>query len=250
MGVVKDLTGQQFGRLTVLGLGEQLVSKSGKRQNRWRCSCSCGSGKIIQALGYNLKNGNTSSCGCLQLEKVSETGKKTGPINGKLNKKYNTYDLTGEYGIGYTLKGEPFYFDLEDYDKIKDICWYMDTSGYVVNKTDSKITAFHRLVMGLDESDKELQVDHIFHKTNDNRKSQLRIVSPSQNGMNKGKLTNNTSGIRGVWFNKRTNKWCAEIQFHNQKIYLGEYLALEEAAKVRKIAEEKYFKEYNYKGDD
>ena len=37
-------------------------------------------------------------------------------------KKYNTYDLSGEYGIGYTSKGEEFYFDLDDYDKIKDYC--------------------------------------------------------------------------------------------------------------------------------
>lgn len=42
-----DLTGQVFGRLTVLGLGEPLISKNGKKQNRWRCACSCGSGKII-----------------------------------------------------------------------------------------------------------------------------------------------------------------------------------------------------------
>ena len=36
----------------------------------------------------------------------------------------NVYDLSGEYGIGYTLKGEPFWFDLEDYDLIKDYCWH------------------------------------------------------------------------------------------------------------------------------
>lgn len=247
MGVVKDLTGQKFGRLTVLGLGEPLISKSSKKQNRWKCSCSCGSGKIIQALAYNLKNGNTSSCGCLHLENASKVGKKTGAINGKLNKKYNTYNLTGDYGIGYTLNGKPFYFDLEDYDKIKDICWYIDSRGYVANKTESGCIYFHRLVMGLDKSDKGLEVDHIYHKTNDNRKSQLRIATSSQNHMNKGLQSNNISGFRGVSFNKRTNKWCAEIHINNQKICLGEYLTLEEAAKVRKEAEEKYFKEYNYK---
>ncbi|WP_368488451.1 hypothetical protein [Clostridium sp. BJN0013] len=37
--------------------------------------------------------------------------------------KYNTYDLTGEYGIGYDAKGNIFYFDLEDYDRIKDFYW-------------------------------------------------------------------------------------------------------------------------------
>ena len=48
-----------------------------------------------------------------------------------MHKKYNTYDLTGEYGIGYTSKDEEFYFDLEDYDKIKDYCWRITMQGYV-----------------------------------------------------------------------------------------------------------------------
>lgn len=185
------------------------------------------------------------------MENASKQGKANGSKNGKLNKKYNTYDLTGEYGIGYTLKGEPFYFDLEDYDKIKNYCWHINPSGYVVNKSDETgYTSFHRLVMGLTSEDKDKEVDHIYHKTNDNRKSQLRIVTSSQNKMNKGLQSNNTSGIRGVSFNKRTNKWTAEIHINNQKIYLGEFPTLEEAAQTRKEAEEKYFKEYNYKGDD
>ena len=205
--------------------------------------------KIIQALGYNLKNGNTSSCGCLHMENASKQGKANAPKTGKLNKKYNTYNLTGEYGIGYTLKGEPFYFDLEDYDKIKDICWHISNNGYVTNKTDDGVILFHRLVMGLDKNDKRM-IDHIYHKTNDNRKSQLRIVSSSQNNMNRKSSSNNTSGVKGVWFNKNTNKWNAEIGYYGSKLHLGQYNSLEEAAKVRKEAEEKYFKEYNYKGDD
>lgn len=40
-----------------------------------------------------------------------------------INKKYNAYDLTKDYGKGYTLDGVEFIFDLEDYDKIKDYCW-------------------------------------------------------------------------------------------------------------------------------
>lgn len=47
MGLRNDLTGQTFGRLKVIGLGEPLVKKSGKIENRWRCECSCGSGKIV-----------------------------------------------------------------------------------------------------------------------------------------------------------------------------------------------------------
>ena len=41
------------------------------------------------------------------------------------HKKYNTYDLSGEYGIGYSNSGKEFYFDLDDYDLIKEIYYNM-----------------------------------------------------------------------------------------------------------------------------
>ncbi len=45
----------------------------------------------------------------------------------------NRYDLNGEYGIGYTNVSDlPFYFDLEDFDKIKSYTWYITPSKYLV----------------------------------------------------------------------------------------------------------------------
>ena len=61
-------------------------------------------------------------------------------------KKYNTYDLSGEYGIGYTSKGEEFWFDLNDYNKIKDYCWYYNSNGYLCSQNaNCKHIYFHRL---------------------------------------------------------------------------------------------------------
>lgn len=110
--VREDLTGKRFGRLTVLEQAEDYIKPNGEHEAMWLCQCDCGNQKII--LGTSLRHGRTKSCGCFD--------KETSAIQGKLNKKYNTYDLSGEYGIGYTSKGEEFYFDLEDYDKIKDYC--------------------------------------------------------------------------------------------------------------------------------
>ena len=62
MGRLIDLTGERFGRLTVTAL----AGRNGRRQSLWTCDCSCG--KQFVALGYNLRNGNTSSCGCLRTE--------------------------------------------------------------------------------------------------------------------------------------------------------------------------------------
>ena len=60
----KSLIGKKFGRLTVVSLVESDVGT--KIPTKWLCKCDCGN--TIKALGYNLNNGNTKSCGCLRKE--------------------------------------------------------------------------------------------------------------------------------------------------------------------------------------
>lgn len=55
-----DITGQRFGRLTVLQRLE-----GAKKYSRWLCACECG--REAKVLGDNLRNGRTQSCGCLRL---------------------------------------------------------------------------------------------------------------------------------------------------------------------------------------
>ncbi len=66
----RDLTGQKFGRLTVLY--ELPERKNGKIQ--WRCRCDCGNEKDV--LSTSLTSGHTQSCGCLQKEKTSAANKR------------------------------------------------------------------------------------------------------------------------------------------------------------------------------
>ena len=54
--------------------------------------------------------------------------------------------------------------------------------------------------------------------------------------------TNNTSGAKGVSWNKSRQLWEAYITIHGKRINLGRYADFTEAVKVRKEAEEKYFK--------
>lgn len=82
MSKFKDLTGQTFGRLTVLYRAEDKVLSNGQRKVMWHCICSCGNEVDVQA--YNLTAGHTKSCGCLQKSITSErsfndlTGRKFG----------------------------------------------------------------------------------------------------------------------------------------------------------------------------
>lgn len=232
-----DLTGQRFGRLVVVKRAENHIFPSGKQKSRWLCKCDCGNEIVI--IGSNLvKENGTKSCGCYAQECNCRSK----------NKKYNTYDLSGEYGIGYTSKGEEFYFDLEDYDKIKNYCWCVNDEGYIKAYVPelSKIISFHRLIMDL--NDVLYDIDHKNGELSrfDNRKSNLRIATRSQNQMNKGKQKNNTSGVVGVGWHKASDKWAAYIAINKKQIHLGLFDKFEDAVKARKEAEDKYFGEWSY----
>lgn len=238
MGRFKDLTGKRFGRLTVLSKSDDYyISPKGHKHIKWLCKCDCGN--EVVTTGNCLNNGSAKSCGCLNTEKRI--------LLGKSSKKYNTYDLSGECGIGYTLKGEEFYFDLEDYDLIKDYCWFIDDRGYVLANTfgteKHKMIQMHRL---LTDFPKDRDVDHINHNTRDNKKVNLRICLHCDNQKNLKLSSDNTSGVTGVHWDKARNSWTVQIQVNNKLLNLGRFINFEDAVKTRKEAEEKYFGEYSY----
>ena len=229
MSKIVDLTGQRFGKLVVIGRADDYVYKNGKHRTRWICQCDCGNITIVAQ--DKLKSGHTKSCGCLSRETASRN-----------HKKYNDYDLYGDYGVGYDCNGKKFYFDLDDYDKIKDYRWYIDIYGYVVCQHEQ--LRFHRLVMNV--TDPNLHIDHINHITYDNRKCNLRKATVSENAFNKTTPMINTSGYKGVTWDKNRGKWVAQLHLHGKHYYLGRYDTLEDAVKARRQAEEKYFGEWSY----
>jgi hypothetical protein len=70
MGQFIDLTGKVFSRLTVIRRVESYIQPDGKPLINYLCLCKCGNETIVT--GKNLKNGNTKSCGCYNIEKTSE----------------------------------------------------------------------------------------------------------------------------------------------------------------------------------
>ena len=216
------------------------ISPNGKgKQIKWLCQCDCGN--ITSVVSSSLRKGKTISCGCYEKEIF-----KTRMKQYEFNKKYNTYNLTGEYGIGYTSKGEEFYFDLEDYDKIKDYCWHINNKGYLACAIgNKKYILMHKLILNL-INDNTFDIDHIKHKNNDNRKSEIRIVNRTQNQMNLSIKSNNTSGVTGVNYDIVHCKWVSRIQLNHKRIVLGYFNNFNEAIEVRKKAEEKYFGKYSY----
>ena len=174
-------------------------------------------------------------------------------LRSESRKLKNTYNLSGEYGIGYTSKGEEFWFDLEDYDKVNNYCWYKDEMGYVRTNTynyenNSRSYLFlHNLIMNI-KPNMDVIPDHIggIDTIHDNRKLNLRLSDRSKNNMNTLIRKDNTSVVKGVNWSNRPKGWRARIQVNKKRIDLGVYDSLEEATRVRKEAEEKYFGEHSY----
>lgn len=238
MASVKDITGQKFGMLTVVKRGENSKGKAGMA--RWWCQCDCGNPELYLATGARLRNGTTTCCSVCVAKKIS-----------KIQKKHNEYDLSGEYGIGFTRNQDlygrnEFYFDLEDYDKIKDYCWNFDGNGYLQardceNKT---MTQMHRVIMSAGNG---IEADHIHgnKSRNDNRKSNLRLSNHSQNLKNLSLSRNNKSGVTGVFWHKKREKWIAYITVDGKRKHLGYFDNMEDAKQARFQAEKKYFKEFS-----
>lgn len=70
MEVSKDITGQRFGRLTVIG--REGTNKH--RASTWRCLCDCGSEIVV--VGSNLRTGWSQSCGCIRKDRLTTHGKR------------------------------------------------------------------------------------------------------------------------------------------------------------------------------
>lgn len=239
-GIVKhpsnfeDLCGQIFNDLLVLYWDTDPPNTErikGNATGLWKCLCmKCG--EFAWANTDELKDGRRKSC------------RECGRIKKSTRRYKIKYDLSGEYGIGYTYNtNKEFYFDLEDYDLIKDFSWKENTNGYIVANKNNREILMHRLILGV--TDKDQVVDHIKHNVNDNRKSMLRITTTQNNTRNEVLAINNTSGKTGVCWEPKSNCWHAYI-WVGKSIHLGRFINKEDAIEARLKAEEEYFGEYSY----
>lgn len=101
-----------------------------------------------------------------------------------------------------------------------------------------KTILMHRFIT---DADKNKVVDHINHNTLDNKRSNLRLATPSQNSQNRlGATVKSKTGIRGVTFYAPTRKWKASAQVGGKNKSIGYFDEIGEA----KMAAEKYREKY------
>lgn len=116
-----------------------------------------------------------------------------------------------------------------------------DNKGYVVVRLNLAIYKAHRIVWCIHNGPipDGMEVDHINGLKDDNRIENLRLCSGSENLANRPAPSHNTSGQKGVTWDKRRQKWAAEIKFNGRKRYLGRYAEKSDAiAAYRKAAHE------------
>ena len=101
--------------------------------------------------------------------------------------------------------------------------------------------SMHRQILDLKRGDKR-QGDHINHKTLDNRRENLRIVSQTQNSYNSPKQRNNTTGFKGVI--RENGRFRAIIGIQGKRIHLGTCATPEEAYALYCEAAKKYHGEF------
>lgn len=226
-------------KLTVLYQTDDYIDDTGRHYAMYHCTCNCPEHNELDVRASNLRIGMTQSCGCAHKEFVS--------LLGLSNKEYNKYDLSGEYGIGWTHNtNKEFYFDLEDYNKIKDYCW---NEHKIQGKEYSALEARDPMTKKLVRMSKILgykNYDHINRNTLDNRRGNFRECTNYENIKNRNKLKSNTSGFIGVHFDIRHQNWVARIHdkpYHRIIVYSGN--DKQEAIKARLKAELKYYGEFS-----
>lgn len=153
---------------------------------------------------------------------------------------YAEIELKRKNGISYVK------IDLDDVEKCKKLgIWSVGGNGYILARVKETGEKFylHRFVMN---ASRNSVVDHVNHDLLDCRKQNLRFATISQNIMNQHKRKDNSSGVRGVDFDKSRGKWCARISANKQR-FQKRFDTFEEAVAYRKMLEDKYFGEFKFK---
>jgi hypothetical protein len=146
--------------------------------------------------------------------------------------------MVSDYGRVFSIKSHKF---------LKP---HINSKGYyLVNLYNNGIVKhfrIHRLVAlhFLENPENKKCIDHINGNIKDNTINNLRWASLCENSHNAKIRKDNTTGIKGVYFNKELNKYCVQIRIKNKRKHIGCFNSLEEATIARKKAANELFKEF------
>lgn len=213
MGKFQDLTGQRFGRLTVLQRADDYVSPTGKRTVRWLCKCDCG--REITMLRNTLVQ--AQSCGCIRAEKSTAA----------------MQDLTGQrFGRWTILEKAPLEHvrsnGLKTGWRCKCDCGTerVITSKALLNRESLSCGCLRT------EAAAARIKDGVLQPYDGTMVSRLRQKKPT---------AGSKTGVRGVYWSNVEQCYVAKIEIRKKPITIGRFASLEKAAEARRAAEKEYF---------
>ena len=172
-------------------------TRSSKGDIKWLCRCDCGN--FYHALGYRLKRGLTKSCGCLNDEKKRERFK----------------DLTGTETEHFKMISRSHSANQRVYWKC--VCRFCGNELILINND-----IHHYTSCGCRRGASKAYMDSIRNPES------LKTTKPT---------AKSTTGVRGVYFNKRKGNYQAFINVDKKPKYLGSSIDFEKAVSLRKNAE-------------
>lgn len=226
----EDLTGRRYGKLVVLRpvmsdttalsmnpisqdtIGQNSMEQSTAKhvpQGRklWICKCDCGNSVV--ASSSELKTGNRKSCGCLSHP----------PLKDWIGHRFGMLTVTSYAG---KKNGVHFW-------KCRCEC------GNETTVNQSSLQSGHTTSCGC-QAKPVYEYKTLVDGT---------CVELLRTALKKGTIAkNNTSGVRGVYWDKKRQNWVAQITFKGKTLYLGSFANIGEATTARKRAEERYFGEF------
>ena len=129
--------------------------------------------------------------------------------------------------------------------KIGDVAGCKDGQGYINIRVYGGRHKAHRLAwLYVYAEFPGSDLDHVNGIRTDNRISNLRIATRSENSLNTGLRSTNTSGFRGVSFNKKNNRWRVQAQYNGKKNHLGNFKSAEQASAVYEEFAKKHHREF------
>lgn len=201
-----DITGQHFGRLIAV---REVEHKNGLRH--YLCHCDCGNEKILTV--RELRSGHTKSCGCLRNRPSKNRKNLAGLKFGHLTVLYLSSKRS----------------------KDGRAVWHCQCScGTMINIDSKSLLSGNTTSCGCKSLENKQRIDKL--------KEAHRINGILASTLKSKVRADNKTGVKGVYFNKRQEKYVAQIQVGKEHIYLGAFAKLQDAAEARKEAEEKYFK--------
>lgn len=132
------------------------------------------------------------------------------------------------------------------YDLVKNEHWQYHDNGYAITgkyqEGKHRILRLHRLV---NQTPSGYDTDHINGDKLDNRCANLRTATRSQNNRNSKIRVNNTSGHRGVTWDRVNKKWVAQITFGGRTKKIGRYSTVTDAVIAYNGVSEIVYKDFH-----